>query len=73
MKMIKIIKKNKTRAFLSGIATVLDIGVTLRRKPNVVRNDAMALKSDWKAVGKDLRVAIGRFKDDQKMSKHLDK
>ncbi|MBI5885618.1 MAG: hypothetical protein HZB85_03430 [Deltaproteobacteria bacterium] len=63
----------KALAFMSGFTTVLDIGATLRHRPKIIRNDVKTLESDWKAVGKDLRVAIGRFKDEQRMSKHLDK
>lgn len=78
MKTIISAKRTKARAFLSGIVTVLDIGVSLPLKPNIARNDMRAndmraLESDWKAVGKDLHVAIGRFENEQKMSKHLDK
>lgn len=47
--------------FLSGVASVLDLGGTLGN-PNMSRNtteaDFMALRSDWLAVGNDMREAI---------------
>lgn len=47
--------------FLSGVASVLDIGGTLGEL-NTSRSEAeadmMALRSDWMTVGRDIRRAI---------------
>ncbi len=47
-------------SFLSGFASAIDLGGTLHH-PNVLRSteeaDLMALRSDWIAIGKDIRGA----------------
>ena len=51
--------------FLSGMASALDLGATLRPRyyehmPSVYA-DLSALTSDWYVVGEDLREAIANF------------
>ena len=51
--------------FISGMARVLDIGATLHEfnystTPELA--DIEAIRSDWEAVGNDLRVAIDTVK-----------
>ena len=53
----------KSRTF-RGIAQILDIGNTLGTHPTFAtpdEADAYALRSDWAAVGQDIRHAIKHF------------
>lgn len=53
--------------FFSGMARLLDIGSTLNvynDSPSEEIADMKALKSDWMAVGNDMRFAIERFKEE---------
>ena len=52
--------------FLEGVARVLDIGDTFNWYPRfrtAAEADAFALRSDWEAVGQDIRDAIGEFEE----------
>lgn len=58
--------------FLEGVARSVDIGDTLTEyntSENGTAADLQALRSDWLAVGNDLREAISQF--DQNNSKQL--
>lgn len=51
-------------SFLSGMARVLDLGATLDDYNTCLNDgqaDSIALRSDWDAVGGDLRAAMGKF------------
>jgi hypothetical protein len=51
--------------FVSGVARVLDIGATLHQfnySDTPEEADIEALRSDWEAVGDDLRAAIDTVK-----------
>ena len=51
-------------SFLEGVARIIDMGGTLNEY-NSSRSgqeaDAVALRSDWAAIGQDMRDAIGEF------------
>lgn len=54
----------KKPSFLIGVARILDITVSLSSrersyKPNSEYEDFYAIYSDWKAVGDDIKGAIG--------------
>lgn len=56
-------------SFLTGFARVLDIGDTLteyNRSPSPEEADRNALRSDWRAVGDDLRVAIAAYEREER-------
>lgn len=51
-------------SFLEGMARVLDLGNTLseyNRAVTPAQADALALYSDWAAIGQDFRMAAGQF------------
>jgi hypothetical protein len=55
-------------SFLSGMASVLDVGSTLRiynESPNSAIADARAIHSDWCAVGNDIRFAMSQYETPQ--------
>lgn len=59
-------------SYLSGLASVLDIGgnFTEYNESNTPEEaDALAILSDWMAVGKDLEGAIEQYR----LSVHIDK
>ena len=52
--------------FITGVASILDLGATLSefnysRTPREA--DAIALRSDWQAVGDSIRFAMREFND----------
>ncbi len=54
-----------TPSFLEGVARSIDIGDTLTEyngSESGAEADARALRSDWQAVGDDLRQAIAQFR-----------
>ncbi len=61
-------------SFLEGIARSVDIGDTLTEyntSENGTAADLQALRSDWLAVGNDLREAISQFeRNDSKQLNH---
>ena len=53
-----------TPSFLSGMASVLDIGSTLTHyntSDSPEEADARAIASDWAMVGQDIRSAISAY------------
>ncbi|MFH1489676.1 MAG: hypothetical protein ABII06_12310 [Pseudomonadota bacterium] len=53
-----------TPSFLGGLSSVLDLGSTLTQYNTAAtpaKADANAIKSDWEAVGNDLRVAMDQY------------
>jgi len=53
--------------FVDGVASILDFGGTLNRSGYGLtprQRDYLALKSDWTAVGNDLRTATTEFEQD---------
>ncbi len=56
-----------TPSFLEGVARSIDIGDTLTEyngSESGTEADTRALRSDWKAVGDDLRQAIAQFRQE---------
>lgn len=56
-------RKRVVRAFIAGVARLLDFGGALngpRPKPRDYRADARALRADWYAIGDDMRAAMGQ-------------
>ena len=54
-------------SFVLGIAAVLDLGGTLKdpvSDKDPLEKDMEALRSDWLAVGEDLRSAMSAVQDD---------
>lgn len=52
-------------SFIGGMASCLDLGDTLtiyNESRTGEEADARAIKSDWLAVGQDIKSAIGKFK-----------
>ena len=65
-------RRGRWAAALTGVARLLDFGTTLHTRPAARRrraarprgqrpSDGAALRSDWEAVGGDLRAAISSF------------
>ena len=57
-----------TPSFLEGVARVIDIGDTLTEyngSENGVEGDVRALRSDWQAVGDDLRRAMAQYRQEK--------
>ena len=52
-------------ALLYGFGKSLDIGATLKRD-DFIKNDTLAIKSDWDAIGNDLNYAIKQIDTDLK-------
>lgn len=58
--------RRKIRAFLGGMARVLDLGATIARRRGTAQpvdgldRDAANLAGDWLRVGNDLRKAVAR-------------
>ena len=51
-------------SFLEGAARTLDIGSTFTEyntAPSSSQADSVALRSDWQAVGEDMRNAMAQF------------
>ncbi len=62
-----------TPSFIEGIARSIDIGDTLTEyngSENGTLADIRALRSDWLAVGDDLRQAMMQFEQDAKQLKN---
>ena len=60
-------------SFLGGVATLMDFGNTLlvyNESVTPEQADYFAVKSDWVAVGNDLRRAIKKLEADREMSAH---
>ena len=57
-------RRTKTSAFLRGVTRVLSAGGFLRptpaRRRRTVSDDALNLRSDWEAIGADIRGAMKR-------------
>ena len=53
---------SQVKAFLFGAAHALDIGATLgsRNISRIIRDDNVALASDWSVVGSDISIAFGQ-------------
>ena len=52
-------------SFIDGWARIIDLGATLdmyNKNKTEQEADILALKSDWKAVGNDIKSAIDKFK-----------
>ncbi len=51
-------------SFIEGVSRLLDLGATLQRYNDSVdenQADSQALKSDWKAIGNDLKSSIRTY------------
>jgi len=51
-------------SFLRGVASVLDLGGVLtefNQVPTPQQADEMAMRMDWEALGRDLRLAMAQF------------
>lgn len=60
-------------SFLGGVAALVDFGNTLfvyNESVTPEQADYFAVKSDWVAVGNDLRRAIRELEADREMSAH---
>ena len=58
---------SSTPSFMKGFGRIFDFSGSLNRYHNRMRStsekaDSDALKSDWEAVGRDIRVVLGRCK-----------
>lgn len=55
--------RSPRRGFIEGVARIMDLGNTFNRRSRLSRTgnkaDIKALRSDWLAVGQDIRKAIG--------------
>ena len=56
----------KRPSFFEGVASAFDLAGTLapRRYEPAPDADALALASDWEAVGKDMWAGVNRFEDE---------
>ncbi len=57
-----------TPSFLEGVARAIDIGDTLtdyNGSEDGAQADARALRSDWKAVGDDMRRASAQYRQEK--------
>lgn len=62
-------------SFLEGVARVLDLGGTLNEYDTGrtgTEADALAIWSDWAAIGQDIRCAMGVFKEEHTEALHSD-
>jgi hypothetical protein len=65
-----VIRRNSTYLFarpslLEGMGRVLDLGGTLNtysKSRSATAADSRAMRSDWQAIGDDLRVVMGQIK-----------
>ena len=58
-------------SFVEGMARNLDIGNTLQEyndHPTENEADIEALRSDWKAVGEDIKSTISRYEQQQTLA-----
>lgn len=53
------------KSFLLGVASILDLGATLKSDPYIL-SDHEAIASDWQAVNDDLQSAIDTFESSVK-------
>jgi hypothetical protein len=61
-------------SFVEGMARIIDLGCTLtefNRSPDGETADAIALASDWCAVGQDLRNAIDATNEQKEKMAHV--
>lgn len=56
-----VIKKHNRSSFLTGMTRTIDFGRTIRAYDESIFDDVLAIESDWKAVGDDLRKAISDY------------
>ncbi|QQR78311.1 MAG: hypothetical protein IPJ68_04485 [Candidatus Moraniibacteriota bacterium] len=59
-------------SFMKGVARVFDFSQSLDKyntSPTTEEADFNAIKSDWEAVGKDIRVAIEKYGERQNSGK----
>ena len=64
--------KARSLGFLDGVARIFDFTGSLntrRYRGSGFEADAAALRSDWIAVGNDIRTAMGRFEIEEEISK----
>lgn len=55
--------------FFEGMARVMDLGATMviyNESPTIEEADNLALESDWKAVGDDMRSAMTSYAEKEK-------
>lgn len=55
-------------SFLEGVARIFDFGGTLNEyndSPTGQEADAAAIRSDWEAIGQDMRAAIEAFRREE--------
>ena len=55
-------------SFLEGVARIFDLRGTLNEynvSPTGKEADAVAIWSDWAAIGQDMRDAIGEFEEEE--------
>lgn len=55
-------------SFLEGVARIFDFGGTLNGyndSPTGEEADAAAIRSDWEAIGQDMRNAVEAFEKEQ--------
>jgi hypothetical protein len=54
------------QAFLEGLSSILDFSPLSEKYRDLLeRSDEEALRSDWQAVGDDIRTAIGKFEEER--------
>lgn len=51
--------KNNVSAFWEGFLSIFGYN----RKPRKTMSDVDAMRSDWDAIGQDIRNAMGKYKD----------
>lgn len=54
--------KNNVSAFWEGFLSIFGY----KRKPRKTMSDVDAMRSDWDAIGQDIRNAMGKYKDANK-------
>ncbi len=59
----KRILKITQNPYVQGIGSIADIfGPSVAKRPKTLADDVMALRSDWLAVGNDLRMALDTYR-----------
>ena len=57
-------------SFIGGLASVLDLGSSLaiyNESPSIEAADVRALESDWRVTGEDLKSAMARWVEENKI------
>ena len=62
--------KRNLREFINGIADIVyQPKISLKKNSNFEKDDYKALKSDWEKVGNDIRDAMKKYNDYQKVGR----